>query len=225
MVNHSNHTSSAKTGEGSQEVGNTSSQGGPSIHANKNVRTARSQRCKIFHQKSSTFNFALVTLQYHTEDANIIWNDEKTGEKYTMAKRQTRYQSQFPKWLLARGMSWEFSTVYWNWNLNFSPWGDWNVKLRAFRYVSSDSEIVQLCRAGNVKDVQRMFESGRASPFDRVRFDDTLGDASLSHLRMYSISDVGDASLLHVRPRPFPFGKPKLRPNLVRGFESPRPTL
>ena len=107
-----------------------------------------------------------------TEPESILL--EESGDERRIPARRTRYDIRIAQWLLSRGFSWQSSRMY----------GSWKHSLRTFRYISYDSMIVDFCCDGDVTNVQRMFEKGLASPFDRVCYEDETGsqDWSLLHV-------------------------------------------
>ena len=103
-----------------------------------------------------------------TEQESILF--EESGTERAIAARRTRYDVRIAQWLLNRGISWQSSGTY----------GSWQRSFHTFQYVPEDSLIVEFCKEGDVANVQRMFEKGLASSFDRVHFEDE--DWSLLHV-------------------------------------------
>ena len=119
------------------------------------------------------YKFGLAMLRLVSTEQESILLDESGNERRIPARR-TRYDIRIAQWLLSRGFSWQFSRMY----------GSWKQSLRTFRYVPDGSMIVDFCCDGDVANVQRMFEKGLASPFDRVHYEDecTSEDWSLLHV-------------------------------------------
>ena len=92
-----------------------------------------------------------------TERKSVLVED--SGNERSMKARRTRYDLRLAQWLLTRGFSWQTSGIYDSWKYSF----------RTFRYIPRDALIIDLCIEGDTANVQRMFDKGLASPFDRVR--------------------------------------------------------
>ena len=103
-----------------------------------------------------------------TEQESIFL--EESGNERRIPARRIRYDFRIAQWLLSRGFSWQSSGTYGSWKHNF----------RTFHYVPQDSLIVDFCKEGDVANVQKMFEKGLASPFDRVCYESE--DWSLLHV-------------------------------------------
>ncbi|KAI2469516.1 hypothetical protein F4781DRAFT_213381 [Annulohypoxylon bovei var. microspora] len=71
---------------------------------------------------------------------------------------------QAPAWLSQR--SWELHSIKAN--------GDWKFYLRSYSLIPQGSEIVKLVRKGSPNDMQKLFDAGLASPYDRDQFGYTL---------------------------------------------------
>lgn len=114
-----------------------------------------------------------------TEQESILL--EESGNERRIPARRTRYDIRIAQWLLSRGFSWQSSRRY----------GSWKHSLRAYRYIPDDSIIVDFCCDGDVANVQRMFDKGLASPFDRVCHEDEKGsqDWSLLHVSIMPYHD------------------------------------
>ena len=104
-------------------------------------------------------------------EQEAIMIQDYENERRILARR-TRYDIRIAQWLFSRGFSWQSSNTY----------GSWKHSFRTFKYVSKDSLILDFCREGDVANVQRMFEKGLASPFDRVCHGSD--DLSLLHVRV-----------------------------------------
>lgn len=115
------------------------------------------------------YNLGIALLRFATVEEESILAEESGSQRRTPSRR-TRYDLRIAQWLLSRGFSWQSCGMY----------GSWQYSFRTFRYVHKNSLIVELCRKGDTKNVQRMFDKGLASPFDRVAFGDQ--DWSLLHV-------------------------------------------
>lgn len=125
-------------------------------------------------QHERAYNFGLAVLRFVTTEQESVLVEE-SGRERRVPARQTRYDLRLAQWLLSHGFSWQIYGIY----------GSWQYSFRTFRYVPRDALIVDLCVDGDVANVQRMFEKGLASPFDRVRYQDE--DWSLLHVSSASI--------------------------------------
>lgn len=121
----------------------------------QDARPSRRSRAK---QHERAYNFGLAVLRFVTTEQESVLVEESGTERRVPAQ-QTRYDLRLAQWLLSHGFSWQISGIYGSWQYNF----------RTFRYIPSDALIVGFCVGGDVANVQRMFEKGLASPFDRVR--------------------------------------------------------
>lgn len=121
------------------------------------------------HQKVRACNLGLAMLRLITTDQESILIEE-SGNERRIPTRRTRYDLRIAQWLLSRGFSWQF----------FGTYGSWQHNFRTFQYVPEDSLIVDFCIEGDLANVQKMFEKGLASPFDRVAYEDE--DWSLLHV-------------------------------------------
>ena len=127
-----------------------------------------SQRSRT-RQEERAYNFGFATLKFvGTEKESVVVED--SGNNRSIKARRTRYELRLAQWLLTRGFSWQTFGIYDSWQYTF----------RTFRYIPEDALIVSFCIEGDVANVQRMFEKGLASPFDRVRYEDE--DWSLLHV-------------------------------------------
>ena len=136
-------------------------------------QAARRPKHRTTQQTKRAYSFGLAMLRLvSTEHESILL--EESGNERRLPARRTLYDIRMAQWLLSRGLSWKFSCIY----------GNWKQSLRTFRYISDGSMIVHFCRNGDVASVQRMFENGLASPFDRVRYKDE--DWSLLHVSITS---------------------------------------
>lgn len=123
-------------------------------------------------------------LRFVSTEQESILIDESGNERRIPARR-TRYDVRIAQWLFSRGFSWQSSGTY----------GSWQRSFRTFRYVPEDALIVDLCKEGDLANVQKMFEKGLASPFDRVAFKG--GDFSLLHVSNPVILYIITDELLH----------------------------
>ena len=127
-------------------------------------------RLSTTRQEARAYNFGLAMLRLISTEQESVLSNETEVERRIPA-RQSRYEFRLAQWLLSRGFSWQ----------SLSRYGNWQYSFRTFRYIPKDSMIVQLCKEGDLANVQRMFDKGLASPFDRVDIED-LGDWSLLHV-------------------------------------------
>ena len=132
-------------------------------------------------QVETTYKLGLAVLRYVTTEQESVLV-EGPGKERSITARRTRYDLRLAQWLLNRGLSWQTSGIYGSWQYNF----------RTFRYIPTDALIVDFCIEGDVANVQRMFDKGLASPFDRVRY----GDADWSLLHVSSVSLLTQCSSL-----------------------------
>ena len=132
--------------------------------------TIRKPRLSTTRQEARAYNFGLAMLRFISTEQQSVLSDE-TGVKRRIPARQSRYDFRLAQWLLSRGFSWQSFGIYGSWQYNF----------RTFRYIPEDSLIVHSCGKGDLANVQRLFDKGLASPFDRVDMED-LGDWSLLHV-------------------------------------------
>lgn len=121
-------------------------------------------------QQERTYNFGLAMLRLVATEQESTFVEE-SGNERKIPSRRIRYDLRLAQWLLSRGFSWQ----------SFGNYGSWQYSFRTFRYIPEDSLIVDFCVEGDLANVQRMFDKGMASPFDRVE-DDDLGDWSLLHV-------------------------------------------
>lgn len=136
--------------------------------SSKGSAPRRSQR-KRTKQVERAFNLGFAVVRYvTTEQESVLVED--SGNERSITARRTRYDLRLAQWLLTRGFSWRTSGIY----------GSWQYSLCTFRYIPEDALIVDFCIDGDVANVQRMFDKGLASPFDRVRYEDE--DWSLLHV-------------------------------------------
>lgn len=140
----------------------------PSSQATRPLRRSRAK------QYERIYNFGLAVLRFVTTEQESVLVEESGSERRVPAW-QNRYDLRLAQWLLSHGFSWQTSGIY----------GSWQYSFRTFRYVSSDALIVEFCVDGDVANVQRMFEKGLASPFDRVRYQSE--DWSLLHVSSPSL--------------------------------------
>ena len=138
----------------------------------------RSLQRKTTKQEEGAYNFGLAMLRFvSTEQEYVSVGD--SGNERRIPARRTRCDLGIAQWLLSRGFSWQSSGTYGNWQYSF----------RTFRYVPHDALIVDFCREGDTANVQRMFDKGLASPFDRVRYEgeNWSQDWSLLHVSRVSL--------------------------------------
>lgn len=119
--------------------------------------------------KAKAYNFGLAMLRFVTTEQESILVEE-SGTERKIPTRRTRYDLRIAQWLLSRGFSWQ----------SFGMYGSWQHSFRTFRYIPLDALIVHFCIEGDLANVQRMFEKGLASPFDRVSYENE--DYSLLHV-------------------------------------------
>ena len=132
-----------------------------------------SQRRRI-KQVERAYNLGLAVVRYVTAEQESVLV-EYSGNTRSIKARRTRYDLRLAQWLLTRGLSWQTSGIY----------GSWQYSFRTFRYIPKDALIVDFCIEGDVANVQKMFDKGLASPFDRVRYGDE--DWSLLHVSSVSL--------------------------------------
>lgn len=103
------------------------------------------------------YNFGLAMLRFVTMEQESILIEE-SGIERRVPTRRTRYDLRIAQWLLSCGFSWQ----------SFGTYGSWQYSFRTFRYIPEDALVVDFCIEGDLANVQRMFDKGLASPFDRV---------------------------------------------------------
>lgn len=111
-------------------------------------------------QGERVYNFGLAMLRLVTTEQESLLIEDSGNAGRTPARR-TRYDLRIAQWLLARGISWQ----------SFGVYGSWKYSFRTFRYIPEDALVVDFCKEGDLVNVQRMFEKGLASPYDRVVFE------------------------------------------------------
>ena len=121
-------------------------------------------------QQRRAYNFGIAMLRLVTTEQESILVEVSNNERRISAKR-IRYDIRIARWLLSRGFLWESFGMYSR---------SWQHSFRTFRYIPEDSLMIDFCREGDVANVQRMFNKGLASPFDRVAKEDE--DWSLLHV-------------------------------------------
>ena len=124
-------------------------------------------------ERAYSFGFAMLRLLSAEQESIFL---EESGKERRVPARRTRYDVRIAQWLSSRGFSWH----------SYGTYGSWQRSFRTFQYVPKDSLIVDFCRQGDVANVQKMFETGLASPFDRVHYDNKVEreDWSLLHVSM-----------------------------------------
>ena len=138
-------------------------------------QASRRPKHRTAQQEERAYNLGLAMLHFvTTEQESIIL--EESGDERRIPARRTRYDLRIAQWLLSRGFSWQSSGTY----------GSWQRSFRTFRYVPRDALIVDFCKEGDLANVQRMFEKGLASPFDRVALENE--DWSLLHVSHATLS-------------------------------------
>ena len=130
-------------------------------------RPSRRRKTK---QMERAYDLGLAVVRYVTAEQESV-SVEETGKERSITARRTRYDLRLAQWLLTHGFSWQSSSIY----------GSWQYSFRTFRYIPLDALIVDFCVEGDVANVQRMFDKGLASPFDRVRYNEDE-DWSLLHV-------------------------------------------
>lgn len=142
-------------------------------------QASHSSQRKTTKQEEGAYNFGLAMLRFvSTEQESVFVGD--SGDERRIPARRTRYDLHIAQWLLSRGFSWQSSGIY----------GSWKYSFRTFRYIPHDAPIVDFCLEGDIANVQRMFDKGLASPFDRVRWEPKYwggGDWSLLHVGRTSL--------------------------------------
>lgn len=137
-------------------------------------------------QQERAYNFGLAMLRLVTTEQESVLTDESGNERRT-ASRRNRYDLRIAQWLLSRGFIWQ----------SFGMYGSWQYSFRTFRYISESALIVDYCTDGDLTNVQKMFDKGLASPFDRVMY-----EYEIVHRNSNGIIRVEykceDWSLLHV---------------------------
>ena len=134
-------------------------------------RPSRRRRTK---QVEKAYDLGLAVVRFVTAEQESVLV-EGTGKDRSITARRTRYDLRLAQWLLPHGFSWQTSSIY----------GSWQYSFRTFRYIPLDAQILEFCIKGDVVNVQRMFDKGLASPFDRVRYIDA--DWSLLHVSRVSL--------------------------------------
>ena len=134
----------------------------------------RQPRHSTIRQEKRAFNFGFAVVKFMTTEQNSILYEESGNNRGLLARRN-QYDLRMAQWLSSRGFSWQ--------SLGISS--SWQYNLRTFRYIPENALIVDFCVDGDVTNVQRMFDKGLASPFDRVRFEDQ--DWSLLHVSSASL--------------------------------------
>ena len=137
-------------------------------------------------QQERAYNFGLAMLRLVTTEQESFLTDESGNERRT-ASRRNRYDLRIAQWLLSRGFTWQ----------SFGMYGSWQYSFRTFRYISNDALIVDYCIDGDLKNVQKLFDKGLASPFDRVMIEDEL-EYQISDGSIRVEYECEDWSLLHV---------------------------
>lgn len=125
-------------------------------------------------QQERAYNFGLAMLRLVTTEQESILRED-SGDERRISARRTRYDLRIAQWLLSRGFSWQ----------SFGVYGSWQHSFRTFRYIPESSLIVDLCIEGDLANVQKVFEKGLASPFDRVAYQ--YGDFSLLHVSLTTL--------------------------------------
>ncbi len=141
-----------------------------SVNPKASPPTIPKLRLNTTRQEARAYNFGLAMLRFISTEQESVLSDE-TGVERRMPARQSRYDFRLAQWLLSRGLSWQ----------SFCKYGSWQYTFRTFRYIPKDSMVVKFCKKGDLANVQRMFDEGLASPFDRVDRG-ILGDWSLLHV-------------------------------------------
>ena len=134
----------------------------------------RPSQCRRTKQVEKAYNLGLAVVRYITAEQESVLVED-SGKERSITTRRTRYDLRLAQWLLTRGFSWQTSGIY----------GSWQYSFRTFRYIPGDALILDFCIEGDVANVQRMFDKGLASPFDRVRYGDE--DWSLLHVSSVSL--------------------------------------
>ncbi|KAK6948976.1 hypothetical protein Daesc_009048 [Daldinia eschscholtzii] len=83
-----------------------------------------------------------------------------------------KFLFQSPLWLSQR--SWELHSN--------KALGAWKWNLKSYRVVPSNSKIIKLAQKGSPKDIQKLFDAGLASPYDRDERGWTLLHVSFTHV-------------------------------------------
>ncbi len=96
---------------------------------------------------------------FTTEYESVL--TDGTGNERRIPSRRTRYDFRIAQWLLSRGFTWQ----------SFGMYGSWQYSFRTFRYIPHDALVVEYCIDGDLTNVQKMFDEGLASPFDRVMYE------------------------------------------------------
>ena len=95
--------------------------------------------------------------QYRGNAVNMAQTVEAFAVGYTKTRGTTRVS--------ARVASWFSRTVY---EIYYSSsYAGFNFNLRVWNTVSTDSEIIRTVEQGNLAEMMELFDSGKASPFDR----------------------------------------------------------
>ncbi|KAI9835263.1 MAG: hypothetical protein M1819_002407 [Sarea resinae] len=113
---------------------------------------------KVINQRQENYAFWLASLTWTSLDMELITVDENTGKEYKTNQQRISYNIRMSQWLWRRAFSWYSNGMF----------NTWTRELRTFRYIPEDSRIVEYCKTGDIDNVQKMFDWGLASPFDRV---------------------------------------------------------
>ena len=125
-------------------------------------------------QEERVYNFGLAVVKHIAAEQESVLVQE-FGKERSITTRRTRYDLRLAQWLLTWGFSWQTSGTY----------GSPQYSFRTFRYIPRNALIVGFCFDGDVANVQKLFDKGLASPFDRVRYEDE--DWSLLHVSSVSV--------------------------------------
>jgi hypothetical protein len=159
--------------------------------SNKSPRQSprdHSHKCKRRSVKfCQTYNTLIGTIFIQVFDVVLRCGDE-CGQSTDPAKSQELiFEFSFvPRaWLFRRGM---FLTALWE---HQCPNSQISIQLRPQSIVSSDSAIFRACRAGDIKEMQILFEQGKATPYDM-----TDGGRTLLWVSQRTKSKIGIRNLL-----------------------------
>lgn len=127
------------------------------------------QKHRTTQQEKGAYNLGFAILRLITMEQESILI-KGSGKERRISAQRTRCDLRIAQWLWSRGFSWQ----------SFGVYGSWQHSFRTFRYIPANALIVEFCCEGDLANVQRMFDKGLASPFDRVAFRDE--DWSLLHV-------------------------------------------
>ncbi|KAI1180972.1 hypothetical protein F4777DRAFT_181053 [Nemania sp. FL0916] len=106
------------------------------------------------------------------DDRELEDRSKALGPSLKDQKSVISYRLRLPTWLYRT--TWELQSC--------RSLGNWKLNLRCYRIVSLNSEVMILTRRGKMRELQALFESGLASPWDRCEWSgETLLHEAASH--------------------------------------------